>query len=226
VENPKPLNPGVDPVYFRPFLVEYNAQACDGGSIPNNWDELEDRARRGLAIRISRAVDQVLSSSIVAGDPNDSPSLPTVAEDITGAGGAGALVCSLAGLIQDAYLCGAAGELFIHAPAWTLPLLLANTQIVQVGNVWKLGPHTVVLDQGYSNEGPTGAPAAAAGEAWFYASGPVEVATGSIQILADTTRGVDTRLDRANVIAAELAIYRFDPCCVKAALVDVCATPA
>ena len=41
-------------------------------------------------------------------------------------------------------------------------------------------------------------------------------------MLEDATRGVTTRENRANVIAAQLAIYRFDPCCVFAALVQVC----
>lgn len=230
-ENPKPLNPGAPAVEFHPFLVEYNAASCDGIVTGADSGDLADRAKRGLAVRISRAIDYALSSSAPDGVQNESPNLPDAAVDVTPITGPGALVCTLAGLIQDAYACGATGELFIHAPAWTLPVFLANTLITQVGNVFKLGPHTVVFDQGFSNQAPTGvgsdpdvapSPAAAAGEAWIYISGPVEVATGTIQVLDDTTGGVDTRQNRANVIAAEIAIYRFDPCCVFAALVSVC----
>lgn len=215
----KPLNPGADAVEFKPFLVEYNAQDC--GGIPGDWEQLSDRAKRGLAVRAGNAIDLALSSSAPDGSPNDSPSLPTTATDITGAAPA-SIVNTISGLIQEAYACGATGELFIHLPAWALPHLLNLELVTQLGNVFKLGPHTVVVDQGFANEAPTGSPAAGVGEAWIYVSGPIEYATGSIQILDDTTRGVSPRLNRANVIAAQLAIYRFDPCCIYAALAEVC----
>lgn len=219
----KPLNAGSDPYTFAPFLVEYNSQACDAGSIPNNWDELEARAKRGLQVRAGTIIAEVLSSSEVHGDPNDSPNLPTAATVVNP--DAVGLQCALAKLIEAAYAAGATGELFFHAPAWALPAFLSETQIVQVGNVWKLGPHTVVLDAGFSNEAPTaGGEDAEPGQAWIYVSGPVEVATGQVQVAPDTARGVSQRLNQANVIAAELAIYRFDPCAVNAALVDICVT--
>src|SRR3990172_871737 len=216
----KPLNPGVDAVEFKPFLVEYNAQSCAG--IPGDWQQYADRAKRGLAVRAGNAIDFALSSSAPDGQPNDSPSLPTTATDVTPGGGPASILNTVSGLIQEAYACGATGELFIHAPAWTLPHWLASTLLTQVGLVFKLGPHTVVLDQGYANEEPTGGVPAGTGEAWIYVSGPVEYQTGSIQILEDTTKGVSPRLNRANVIAAQLAIYRFDPCCIYAALAKVC----
>jgi len=216
----KPFNAGQDTVEFRPFLIEYNAQSC--GGIPGDWESLQGRARRGLAVRVSNAIDLALSSSIIEGGSNINPNLPSLAVDITPVGGAGLGTCTLAGLIQDAYACGATGELYIHAPAWVLPSLLDMQLVTQVGNVWKMGPHTVILDQGFSNEAPSGSPDAEAGEAWFYVTGPFEYATGAVTVLEDTTKGVSPRLNRANVIVAQLATYRFDPCCVFAALVTVC----
>lgn len=219
----KPLNDGSPAAEFHPFMIEYNSQHCDG--IPHDWEKLSDRAKRGIQARYSNALALALSSATPDGQPNESPSLPTTATDITPAlidGGPAPLVNTIAGLIEEAYNCGAAGELFIHVPAWILPFLLAQTLITQVGNVYKLGPHTVVLDQGYANEPPTGSTAAAVGQAWIYVSGPIEVATGSVQLLDDTTKSVSPRLNRANVIAAQLAIYRFDPCCIFAARTVVC----
>lgn len=220
-EDPKPLNEGATPVTFKPFLAEYNAASCPGG-IANNWAELADRAKRGLSVRTSRVLAQALSSSSPDGSANESPNLPTLATDITPLLGPGELVCTLAGLLQDSVACGLNGEVFIHAPHWTLPTFLSDTLITQIGNVYKLGPHTVVFDQGYSNEAPTASPAAIAGQAWIYVTGPIEYAASSVQVLDDTTRGVTVRENRANVIAAQQAIYRFDPCCVYAALVQVC----
>jgi len=225
----KPLNEGADDVTFRPFLVEYNAQSCVG--IPGDWNQLEARARRGLAVRLSNGIALALSSSAPDGTPNQNPNLPDSAIDVTPLAGPSDLVHTLAGLLQDAFACGLTGEVFIHAPAWTLPWFFNNTQITQVGSVFKLGPHTVVFDQGYTNEGPTGlgsdpdvpaSPAAGPGQAYIYVTGPFEYATTAIQVLDDTTRGVSPRLNRANVIAAQLAIYRFDPCCVFAALAEAC----
>lgn len=219
--DPKPLNEVVEDVTFQPFLVEYNAASCPGG-IPGDWDQLPERARRGLALRLSKGIAEAFSSSTIHGDPNDSPNLPSTATDITPGGGPSSLVNTIAGLLEEAEACGLNGEIYIHAPGWTLPHFLQNTLITQVGNAWKMGPHTVILDQGYTNEAPVGSPAAVAGQAWIYVSGPFEYATGSLEVFEDTTRGVDVRLNQANVIAGQLAIYRFDPCCVFAALAQVC----
>lgn len=216
----KSFNDGVAAVEFTPFLVEYNAQSCDG--IPGDWEALSDRARRGLAVRVSSAIAKALSSSILDELPNENYNLPTLATDITPGGVAEPVACAIRRLIQEAYGCGATGELFIHVPAFLVPVLLQTTLITQVGNVWKLGPHTVVADQGYTNENPVGSVAPVDGEAYIYVSGPIEYATGQAQILEDTTGGVSPRLNRANVIAAQMVIYRFDPCCVYAALAEAC----
>lgn len=220
-EDPKPLNPGVDAVTFKPFLVEYNAASCPDG-IAGDRLSLDARARRGLALRASKGIAFALSSSAPDGQPNDSPNLPGLAVDVTPGGGASSLVNTISGLLQEAEACGLNGEKYIHAPGWTLPHFLQSTLLTQVGNVFKMGPHTVILDQGYSNEAPTGSPAAGVGQAWIYVTGPIEYATGAITALDDTTGGYETRLNRANIIAAQLAIYRFDPCCVFAALAQVC----
>jgi len=227
---PKPLNEGVEDVTFQPFLVEYNAASCPGG-IPGDWDQLSERARRGLALRLSKGIAEAFSSSTIHGDPNDSPNLPSTAIDITPVGGPSSLINTIAGLLEEAEACGLNGEIYIHAPGWTLPHWLNHNLIERVGNAWKMGPHTVILDQGYSNEGPTGegsdpdvppSPVATAGQAYIYVTGPFEYATGPLEVFEDTTRGVDLRLNKANVIAGQLAIYRFDPCCVFAALAQVC----
>ncbi len=215
----KPLNAGVDAVEFRPFIVEYNAQSC--GGIPGDWDQLANRAKRGLAVRVSNAIALALSSSTPDSLPNQNPNLPELGTDVTPEDGPIGIVPTLEALIAAVYDCGLNGEVWIHAPAWLLPVLLNAQLITQVGSVWKLGPHTVVVDQGFANEAPTGADPATDGQAWLYATGPFEYATGPVNVLEDTTRGVTTRENRANVIAAQLALYRFDPCCVVAALTEV-----
>lgn len=227
-EGNKPLTPAEESFTFLPFLAEYNAQSCEG--IPGDWNTLEARARRGLTARLSNIIASVLSSSTPDGQPNQSPNLPDSAVDITPAAPAG-LANTIAGLLQEAFACGATGEEWIWAPAWTLPHFLEANLLTQVGNVWKLGPHTVIFDQGFTNEGPTGvgadpddppSPPAATGQAYIYVSGPFEYATGAVQILSAPIEGGNPRLNRANVIAAQLAIYRFDPCCVFAARAAVC----
>lgn len=214
----KPLNGGIEPVTFLPFLIEANA-ACEG--ISRNRGVLDDRAKRTLQLNASQQIGRAFSSALPDGYANVNPNLTNSATDITGAGPS-SLVNTLQSLLREAVECGLSGDLFIHAPHWTLPRFLEDTQIVQVGQTFKLGGHTVVLDQGYTNEGPDEAPAAAADEAWLYISGPVEYATGPIQSLADMTEHVRLQLNTANAMAAQLGIYRFDPCCVKAARARIC----
>lgn len=220
-DDPKPLNTGVDAVTFKPFLIEFNAASCDGG-IAGDWDQLSARAKRGLDTRTSRGIALALSSSAPDGVANDSPNLPGSATDVTPGSGPASIVNTITGLLQDSVDCGANGELFIHAPHWTLPHILKEFLVTQIGSVFKVGPHTLVLDQGYTNEEPTGADPAGDGEAWIYVTGPVEFAKTPVQPLDDTSHGFQTRLNSANVIAAQLAIYRFDPCCVFAAKAKVC----
>lgn len=222
----KPLNDGVDALRFLPFLAEANAASCDG--LPGDLDVLEARARRVLSWNYSQQIARAFSSSAPDGFPNVNPNL-TNGQDVTPGAGPSSLCNTIAGLLEEAVECGLNGDLWIHAPAWTLPAFLEHHQIVQVGNVWKLGPHTVILDQGFANEGPPGGDVPADGQAWIYVTSPVQVSTGPVHILRDgraplpaSLHGLEPRLNRANVIAAQLAIYRFDACCIKGALAAVC----
>lgn len=222
VANDKPLNPAVPPASFEPFLAEYNAQ-CEGMAF--DLDGLVRKAENGLKVRSSFVLAQVLSSSTPDGQPNANPNLPELAQPVSSS--PENLACAVAALIDAATISGVVGELFFHAPAWTLPMWLKDGLIEAVGNVYKMGPHTVVLDQGYIGEEPTGEAASSAPEsAWVYVTGPVEYAAGPVQTMADTTRGMEVRQNVANAIAAQLMIYRFDPCGVHAALVPVCAAAA
>ena len=217
----KPLNDGVDAVRFQPFLVEANAAACPGG-IQRDSGVLAERASRILKWNASRQIGLAFSSATPDGYPNVNPNLTDSAVDATPGGGPANLVNTISGLLEDAIACGLNGDLFIHAPHWTLPHWLTRQLVEQVGSTFKLGGHTVVLDQGYANEPPNGGPNAGVGEAWIYVTSPVEYATGSVVQLADITDGYELRLNRANKMAAQLAIYRFDPCCVRAARARVC----
>lgn len=226
-----PLNDGAPKAHFHPFLAEFNVASCTGG-FPQTYEQMSAVAKRGMTNRLTVALETAISASAPDGSANESPNLPDSAVDVTGDDPATSIACAVGALLAAARSCGANGEAFIHAPDWLLPHFLAEHLLTQVGNVFKLGPHTVVFGQGYVNEGPTGvatdpdtptaSPGPTGGQAYLYLSGPVEFAAGAVQVLDDTTRGRDVLQNAANVMAVQLAVYRFDPCCVQAILVEPC----
>jgi hypothetical protein len=82
---------------------------------------------------------------------------------------------------------------------------------------YRLGGHTIIVDN-YQNIGPTGSPPPAANEVYIYATGPVEYKLGENVDIAQFTG----RTNEGIVLAEQLAILRFDPCCSYAILAEIC----
>jgi len=177
-------------------------------------DELLDMATRGMERTVSKQFALQLQS-----DPAGtlSPTLNSEADDVTPVGGAEPIKNTVAGLLTAACECDMS-DLIIHAPLKALPGFLEATLLTwdDASSTWKLGPHTVVFDC-YADEGP-GALSAGAGEGWLYVTGPVEVAVG-----ADVeVEGIWVEKNDKVQLTEKLGIVRFDTCCVKAAIAQVC----
>lgn len=215
----KPLNEGIEAVEFQPFLIEANAASCEG--LLGRLELLDPRARRTLQWNASRQLARAFSHPFPDGYANVNPNLTNTATDITDAGPS-SLTNTIQDLLKRAIDCGATGDLTIHAPAWTLPRFLEEYLIEQVGSTFKMGPHTVVLDYGYPNIGPIGSADAEADEAWIYVTGPVEYALDRVFVPEQAAQGIAIRLNDKDVLAMQLAIFRFDPCCVFAARARIC----
>lgn len=195
-----------DPAEFDPFLVGASVK-CSGA--PDVAD-LKQLANIKLARGRSGQFARELYASAVG-----NPDLETSATDIT----PGTTPCvdkAIAGLLTTAADCGG-GDITIHAPTVVLASLMSFNLVSFEDGRYRLGGHTIIVDD-YGNLPPTGGPAAVAGEAWIYATGPVEYALGA----KPDTEHFTGRLNESVVVAQQLAILRFDPCCSYAILASIC----
>lgn len=200
----KTLGSLVEPVNFAPFLA-YTGREC------STWITTEDLlslAQAGLEATISGTFAQQLQTG---GLNTANPSLNDSAEDI---GGGSGIVDTLSALLFAATDCGL-NDLVFHANVKILPYLLELNLLIWDGSVYRLGPYPFVLDL-YGDTGP-GDVDSTGQQAWIYVSGPVEVAVGPLQ----EDSGITVATNEKVALAERLAILRFDPCCVKAALVDL-----
>lgn len=208
----KTFNALGDPVRFDSWIA-YSAHRCYGRPVEEILSLL---ARNDLDRNLSQVVARELQlSTRVASNP----SLNSEAYDITfqdGGGTASTLCAGVGALLSGAADCGNV-DLIIHAPRVALPALLSNsiaTFNFDTGQYY-IGAHKLVVDD-YSQVGPGAV--AAADEAWLYATGPIEVAKGSVEVISY----YHSQTNEMNVLAEQAIIHRFDPCCVYAILVELC----
>ena len=197
-----------DPVEFDPFFV-YGSARCSGApDVPELTLISQIRLRRGMS--------GALANELYRSNPDvANPDLETTAVDIT----PGASPCidkAIAGLLSTAADCGG-GDIVIHAPLVALASLMSLNLVDFSDGRYRIGGHTIVVDS-YPNEPPTGGAAAGANQAWLYSTGPVEYRLGETVDVQQFTG----RTNESIVLAEQLAILRFDPCCVYAILADIC----
>ncbi len=198
-----------DPVEFDPFML-YAGKSCSGSA---NFDELTELARIALVRGASGRMAQELHTS----DPAiGNPDLVSTAQDISPLT-APCIENAIAGLMSAAGLCGG-GELTFHVPFVALASLMKLNLVAFEDGRYRLGGHTIIVDD-YPNEPPTvSGVAPTASQAWIYATGPVEYKLGQN---IDVTNH-KSRTNTATVLAEQMAIIRFDPCCVFAILAEIC----
>jgi hypothetical protein len=198
------------PVEFDPFLV-YAGTTCSGAP---DFDDLRQLSQikllRGMSGSLAR---ELQSSNVLVGNPD----LVTTAIDITPSGGPTAVTNAIAGLMSAAQDCGGGGELTFHIPLVALAGLMRHTLVEFIDGRYRIGGHTVIVDA-YDNIGPTGSTLPSENEAWLYVTGPVEYRLGENIDVAHFTG----RTNEGIVLAEQLAILRFDPCCVHAILAEIC----
>lgn len=197
-----------DPVEFDPFLV-YAGKTCSGAP---DFDELRELSQ----INLRRGMSGSLARELQQSDPKvGNPDLVTTAIDITPAT-TPSIRNAIAGLLTTSGDCGG-GEITIHAPIVVLSALMTFDLVEFVDGRYRLGGHTVIVDN-YENVGPTGSPAPADNEVYLYATGPVEYRLGENIDISHFTG----RTNEGIVLAEQLAIMRFDPCCVYAIRAEIC----
>ena len=200
-----------DPVEFDPFML-YAGKRCSGSP---DVEELSILAKSNLVIgSSSRMARELQSSDALIGNPD----LITTATDITPVT-APCIDNAIAGLISAAGACGGM-ELTFHAPFVALAPLMDKSLVVFEDGKYRLGGHTIIVDDYDAHLEPTSyiGTAATDTQAFIYATGPVEYKLGQEIDVVHYTH----RTNESVVLAEQMAIIRFDTCCVYSILAELC----
>jgi hypothetical protein len=197
-----------EPTEFDPFLI-YSGFRCSGAP-----DEAELRLLAQNAL--TRGLSRSLAHELVLSDVNvGNPDIVSSATDITPDTPA-CIAGSVAGLLSASDDCGGGG-VWIHAPRVALPFLMKNDLVKFDGEGYRIGGHKLIVDD-YPNEAPTGGAEPTDGQAYLYATGPVEYAVAEQFDIANFEHIQNEQI----VLLERLAILRFDPCCSFAILTELC----
>lgn len=80
---------------------------------------------------------------------------------------------------------------------------------------------TIIAGVGYTGSGPDGSPASGT-EVWAYATGPVTVRLGDLEVIPDKpSQAADIRVNTLKYIAQQPAAVTWNSCCHHAVLVDL-----
>lgn len=172
---------------------------------------------------LSRVADAVFTRELVTGAASGGQSLSSEATRPLG-NTATALAATFAGF--DDYFDSVLGndEGIVWVPSKVLGLAYAADLIVRDGDAWRTATgHKVVGDGGFgASVTPAGGTAAAAGDTWVYASGPV--AYGLMEPVAVGDGRQDTMVLSSNirqVFAQGHGLLLFDPLTVGAIKLDL-----
>lgn len=123
------------------------------------------------------------------------------------------------GLLQDAVADVYGGQGTLHVPRQFAEYMPDGWRIEGQNIVTKLG-NVVSLGAGYPNESPAGV-AAGAGQAWLYATGPVQIRRSSLQVVGDFVSSVDKRQNTLTRYVERTYSISWDPAVAWAVLVDL-----
>ncbi|MER6828882.1 hypothetical protein ABT352_23075 [Streptosporangium sp. NPDC000563] len=177
-----------------------------------SYAEAEQHARAGLSQGEGRALEEWFWRDVLA----------PKAVDRTPAAGPVSVTQGIA--ILEGWLAADYGGVgVIHVPAGAAALLGRFSQLMVQGSrlrTW-LG-NCVVLGAGYAvNTGPDGTPAPA-GQAWLYASGPVVVRRGPVDVIPGQAPASVNIRNNDRLVLAERTFVPSTTCAVEAVLVDLC----
>lgn len=206
---------------FESFLLEHGRE-CDLASRSLTEEQAKNALNRLRSSFFAKELHQ--SSTTNATTLHGfNPDLRNTAEDVTGLTTA-VLANSLQPLIADLQDEGIT-EILIHAPRFTIPAFLKEQLIEPVGGRWMIGGLIPISFDSYPNQGPVtlgnGVETPPDGEAWIWATSPVEWAVGATETTVSTD-GIASQQNTAIALAQQLGVLRFDPCKVKAVQAQVC----
>lgn len=199
-----------DVAEFEPDLLWTPVFECDLSNL--------DVTREAARMHLETVTGELIVAALESGGGSN-PTFIDAATDITPATPSG-FAASIAGLVEELAGCNVF-DVFIHIPIGYESYLLQAGLIEwdAMAGIYRMGPHTVVFDK-YSNVGPTGSPPPAGdgSQVYVYASGPVYLELADVMLIEHRGPAANTH----RVTAERMSITVFDPCCVAAALVEVC----
>lgn len=201
---------------FHPVGL-YLPITCDARQVGSNWRDFAGRASTALEARLSFGVEHVLSQGVV-GSLN--PFLGDA--DVTKLA-AGAAQSNAATAL--AYLENAIGETGQRGMVHATPAV--GTQWAAASLLQVVGDHLetylgtpVAIGGGYIGAVANGT-AAGAGNAWAFATGPVEVFVGDYRLVGDDINGtLDTTSNDVTFRAERYIVAEWDTALQSAVLVD------
>ncbi|MFF3665461.1 hypothetical protein [Microtetraspora malaysiensis] len=177
-----------------------------------SYEEATDQAKLALSMGEGRALEEWFWQNVLAPQ----------AVDRTPAAGPVSVAQGIA-LLEGWLATDYGGVGVLHVPAGATALLGRFNQIVLQGTrarTW-LG-NCITLGAGYAvNTGPDGSPAPA-GQAWLYASGPVVVRRGPVDVVPGSRNASINIRNNDRMVLAERTFVPYTTCAVEAVLVDLC----
>lgn len=198
----------------KPFVIE---TAFECGSVGFPSVDFAGRARRQLEAGTPKGLEYELWTG---SQKPDNPNLQSGATVIGSAPFTPQV--ALARLGQALSNCYHGGVGVIHAPVWIVELWLQNSQIKEVGTrlATVVRGDTVIAGTGYPGTGPNGLEVSA-GQAWAFATGPVQYRLGEPEVFPDTLEeALDKKRNKIEYRALRQAAINFDPCCHFGILID------
>lgn len=228
-EFPTPTSPP-DAVEFTPYEV---VMGIECGTVALKAIDFQGRVTR----RIDSATPAAVEAEFWRGDKAQEHALPnpyladaTTYTDVTpGGSGASPLVYGFA-ILQRALRECLNGPGVLHVTSNTLTLLEASRVISRTASedvirFYDSFGNRVVAGVGYDGSDDAGAFDVSFDTAWAYATGPVGVALGSIELLDQDYSAIDPQTNLVTVYGKRTAAAVFDPtCCHLAINLDLCAT--
>ena len=199
---------------FDPFGI-YEAISCTGMSVANDWRGFANRAERVLLATQSFAVEEALSQgvdlsgnpffgdanlSILAGGAAQTPEVGLrYLEDAIGATGRGGIIHATPAVVA----------------AWEFEALETGAYLQTPNGT------PVASGGGYIGADPVSGATPAAGQAWAFATGPVEVRLSDVQMVGDDINGtLDTSNNDVIFRAEKYALAVWDTALQAGVLID------